>query len=205
MTTLPGQAAAADTGPPPADPLVLAAAWLPPAGSGVTPTMTLSTIGLDGYPSARTVLLSQFDGQRLHFHSDTRSRKAAELAAVPRASVTIVWPEAARQLVVTGDVARVTDREARIAYAARTHYLQVLAWVNDADLAAVPADERRTRWASFEATGGGAPLDPPATWGGYALTPVRMLFWTGATDGPSNRLAYERRADGSWGSEAWPG
>ncbi|QKS22227.1 pyridoxamine 5'-phosphate oxidase family protein, partial [Curtobacterium sp. Csp1] len=67
--------------------------------------MTLSTVGLDGYPDARTVLLSRFDGERLHFHTDARSRKAAELAALARAAVTLVWPEVARQLVVVGDVA----------------------------------------------------------------------------------------------------
>ncbi|WP_146244275.1 pyridoxal 5'-phosphate synthase [Curtobacterium sp. MCBD17_032] len=167
--------------------------------------MTLSTIGLDGYPSARTVLLSRFDGQRLHFHTDTRSRKAAELAAVPRATMTIVWPEAARQLVVTGDVTPVTGREARLAYSARTRYLQVLAWVNDADLAGATADVRRQRWAAFAAERGDGPLEPPATWGGFALTPLRMLFWQGATDGPSNRLAYERDADGTWRWESWPG
>ncbi|WP_220036768.1 pyridoxamine 5'-phosphate oxidase family protein [Curtobacterium sp. MCBD17_021] len=205
MTTLPGQAAATVDGPPPADPLVLAAAWLPADGSAPGPTMTLSTIGLDGYPSARTVLLSRFDGQRLHFHTDTRSRKAAELAAAPRACVTIAWPDAARQLVVTGDVAPVTDREARLAYSARSRYLQVLAWVNDTDLAAETAAARRQRWAAFDAERGERPLEPPTTWGGYAVTPRRMLFWRGATDGPSNRLAYERRSDGSWRLEAWPG
>jgi pyridoxamine 5'-phosphate oxidase len=205
VTTLPGQVAAAVDGPPPADPLELAAAWLPADGSGPGPTMTLSTIGLDGYPSARTVLLSRFDGMRLHFHTDTRSRKAAELAAVPRASVTIVWPEAARQLVVTGDVAPVTDREARLAYSARTRYLQVLAWVNESELAAAPAEARREGWAAFGRERGDGPLEPPTTWGGYALTPLRMLFWQGATDGPSNRLAYERDADGGWRREAWPG
>ncbi|PYY38806.1 pyridoxal 5'-phosphate synthase [Curtobacterium sp. MCPF17_046] len=205
MTVLPGEAAATVDGPPPADPLVLAAAWLPVDGSAPGPTMTLSTIGLDGYPSARTVLLSRFDGRRLHFHTDTRSRKAAELAAVPRASVTIVWPEAARQLVVTGDVAPVTDREARLAYAARTRYLQVLAWVNDADLAGATAVLRRERWTAFGEERGDGPLEPPTTWGGYALTPLRLLFWQGATDGPSNRLAYERAADGGWRREAWPG
>ena len=104
MTVLPGQAAAQDdAAAAPADPLELAAAWLPAAEDGPGPTMTLSTLGLDGYPSARTVLLSRFDGERLHFHTDSRSRKAAELAALPRAAVTLVWPEAARQLVVVGD------------------------------------------------------------------------------------------------------
>jgi pyridoxamine 5'-phosphate oxidase len=205
VTVLPGQAAAALEGPPPADPLELAAAWLPVDGSTPGPTMTLSTIGLDGYPSARTVLLSRFDGQRLHFHTDTRSRKAAELAAVPRAAVTIVWPEAARQLVVTGDVAPVTDREARLAYAARTRYLQVLAWVNDTDLAVAPEAHRRARWAAFEREHADTALAPPSTWGGYALTPLRMVFWSGATDGPSNRLVFERAAGGVWRREVWPG
>jgi pyridoxamine 5'-phosphate oxidase len=185
------------------DPLALAATWLPATGSGSTPTMTLATIGLDGYPSARTVLLSAFDGARLHFHTDTR--KAAEMAAVPRASVTIHWPDAARQLTVTGDVAPVTDREARIAYEARTHYLQVLAWVNDTHLAVASEADRRARWAAFEREHADSALTPPSTWGGYALTPLRMVFWSGATDGPSNRLAFERHAGGAWRGEVWPG
>ncbi|WIE75006.1 pyridoxamine 5'-phosphate oxidase family protein [Curtobacterium sp. MCSS17_007] len=207
MTVLPGQATAVtdDTAAAPADPLELAAAWLPTAEEGPGPTMTLSTLGVDGYPSARTVLLSRFDGERLHFHTDSRSRKAAELAALPRAAVTVVWPEAARQLVVVGDVVPVTDAEARAAYAARTRYLQVLAWVNDHAAAGDTADRRRELWAAFEHDRGGADLEPPDTWAGFALTPVRMLFWRGATDAASNRLFYERRADGSWSEESWPG
>ena len=188
----------------PADPLALAVAWLPTPESGVTPTVTLSTTGLDGYPSARTVLLSRFDGERLHFHTDSRSRKAAELAAAPRAAITVLQPEAARQLVVTGDVTPVSDAEARVAFAARTRYLQVLAWLNDHDLAAEPTAARRERWAAFVAARSDA-LDPPETWVGYALTPVRMLFWQGDVDGPSTRLAYVRGDDGGWVLERWPG
>jgi pyridoxamine 5'-phosphate oxidase len=188
----------------PTDPLTLAASWLP-AADAPGPTMTLSTVGLDGYPDARTVLLSLFDGERLHFHTDSRSRKAAELAAVPRAAVTLHWPEAARQLVVVGDVAAVTDEEARAAYAARTRYLQVLAWVNDHAAAADTPARRREVWASFVRGRADEDLEPPSTWAGYALTPVRMVFWRGATDAASNRVAYDRRADGSWSRESWPG
>jgi pyridoxamine 5'-phosphate oxidase len=186
------------------NPLALAASWLAAAGAGATPTVTLSTVGLDGYPSARTVLLSRFDGERFHFHTDARSRKAAELAALPRATVTLHQPEHTRQLVVTGDVAAVTAPEAAGAYAARTRYLQVLAWLNDHDLAALPTAERRTRWAAFEREHADA-LEPPETWVGYALTPLRMLFWEGDTEGPSNRVAAVRDPDGSWSTERWPG
>lgn len=187
------------------DPLDLAGAWL--GGTGAPPTMTLSTTGLDGYPSARTVLLSSFDGARFHFHTDSRSRKAAELAADPRATVTVHLAEHSRQLVVTGDVVTVTADEAREAYAARSRYLQVLAWLNDHELAAEPEDRRRARWAAFERERD-AVLEPPETWVGYALTPVRMLFWQGDAEGPSNRVAYVRDrgagADG-WRTERWPG
>ncbi|MGY2900813.1 pyridoxamine 5'-phosphate oxidase [Curtobacterium sp. PvP017] len=194
-----------DDAPVPTDPLALAASWLPAAADAPGPTMTLSTVGLDGYPDARTVLLSLFDGERLHFHTDSRSRKAAELAAVPRAAVTLHWPEAARQLVVVGDVAPVSDQEARSAYAARTPYLQALAWVNDHASAADTPARRREAWSAFVRERAGTDLGPPSTWAGFALTPVRMVFWRGATDAASNRLAYHRRAGGSWSWESWPG
>ncbi|WP_175470113.1 pyridoxal 5'-phosphate synthase [Curtobacterium sp. MCBA15_001] len=188
----------ADTGSTFPDPFALAARWLPEPDSGVTPLLTLSTIGLDGYPAARTVLLSRFDGRRVHFHTDRASTKAAELAATPRAAVTIVWPELARQLVLTGDVTTVTDQEARVAYAARTRYLQVLAWLNDHNLAARGPAERRARWAAFSDERGDDELEPPPGWVGYAIEPVRLAFWSGATDAPSTRLLYERVTDGRW-------
>jgi pyridoxamine 5'-phosphate oxidase len=180
------------------DPFELAARWLPEPDSGTTPLMTLSTIGLDGYPAARTVLLSRFDGRRLHFHTDRASSKAAELAATPRAAVTILWPERSRQLVVTGDVTTVTGQEARLAYTARTRYLQVLAWLNHHDLAELGPGERRARWAAFTQSHGDDELEPPPGWVGYAIDPVRLAFWSGATDAPSNRLLYERAGDGRW-------
>ena len=189
----------------PADPFGLLADWLPSPESGETPVMTLSTTGVDGYPNARTVLLSLFDGARVHFHTDSRSRKAVELGVDTRATVTVLQPEAARQVVVTGDVAPVTEAEARAAYARRSRYLQLLAWLNDVGTASLDVTERRARWAAFDAAHPG-PLDPPPTWRGYAITPVRVVAWEGDDEGPSTRLAYELdRATGEWTCERWAG
>lgn len=159
----PGSLAAgdeADDGAP-ADPFVLLDEWLPGWDGAPLGPMTLATIGVDGYPAARTVLLSGFNGRRFFFHSDARSAKAAELASNPRAAATLVWPEAGRQLVVTGDVERLTASEATAAYPHRSRYLQVLAWANDAETARLPRAERRERWSAFEAAHPEGTLVPP--------------------------------------------
>ena len=175
------------------DPLDLLGRWLAYANTPEHPLATLSTVGLDGYPDARNLLASAYDGGRIHFHTDATSRKAAELTATPRATMTFVWPDAGRQVVVTGDVARETEAEAAAAYRERSRYLQVLAWANTDALAAEPTDARRARWAEVDARG---QLDPPPTWTGFALTPLRIVFWRADPDGPSNRVLCERTADG---------
>lgn len=181
-----------------ADPPALLGSWLASANTPAHPLGTLSTIGLDGYPNARHLLASRYDGERIHFHTDTRSRKAAELAADPRATLAFVWPDAGRQVVVTGDVAPVSAREREEAYAERSRYLQLLAWLNDDALAALPSDQRRAAWAAYDAVH--PTLTPPETWAGYALTPRRIVFWRGEADGPSNRVLCTREATG-WRTE----
>jgi pyridoxamine 5'-phosphate oxidase len=175
-----------------------------PAGadSRTTPLMALATVDADGYPRVRHVLLSAYDRGRLHFHTDTRTEKAAQLAANPRAGVTIVWPDIPRQLSVSGTVEAETVEEQARAFARRTRYLQLLAWVNDAELAQRGAAERAQVWQDFDA--GHPDLGPPPTWIGYVLVPQRITFWRGGPEGPSQRLACERTEAG-WRSERLPG
>jgi len=189
-----------DTDVAPADPRTLLRSWLPALDDPNEPLMTLATVGLDGYPNARNVLMSGFDGERLHFHTTAHSRKVAELAALPRATAVLVWPELARQVVITGDVAPETSQEAAAEFPARSRELQLLEWVNTDELAARPISERRAEWAAFDAAHPETPLAPPATWVGYTITPRRVVFWRGDSEGPSNRLMYTR-GDRGWALE----
>ena len=197
------------------DPLDLLDAWLcrveatdsvgADAGTDAlsTPLMALATVDGEGFPRVRHVLLSSYDRGRLHFHTDARSAKAAQLAAHPRAGATIVWPESARQLSVSGSVVPETPQEQAAVFARRSRYLQVLAWVNDPELTSVSAAERGRRWAAFEQAH--ATLEPPATWTGYVLVPEIITFWRGVSDGPSQRLQCRRGADDGWTIERLPG
>jgi pyridoxamine 5'-phosphate oxidase len=186
------------------EPLGLLAQWLPDAASDLKPLMTLGTVGLDGFPDARSVLLSAFDGSGLFFHTDARSRKAHELAADPRVVLTLAWPDAGRQVVLQGYAMPTDTASAEEAFADRSRYLQLLAWTNDGPTAGLPQRARRERWQRFGDDHPDGELSAPPTWRGYRVTPTRVTFWRGDTDGPSNRVEYRRTADG-WDVNRLPG
>jgi pyridoxamine 5'-phosphate oxidase len=175
-----------------ADPFELLADWLPANDDPARPLMTLSTVSSSGYPDARTVLLSEFDDLGLYFHTDSRSRKVLDLTANPRAALTIVWP--GRQLVVQGDAARASAEEQDSAYARRSRYLQQLAWQNTDEFAALPLDARLAAWASFGEQHPDGTLQPPATWTGFVVRPLRITFWEGRPDTAGIRTEYTRTA-----------
>jgi pyridoxamine 5'-phosphate oxidase len=182
-------------------PMRLLREWLP-APHEPRPLMALATCGRDGYPRVRHVLITEADDTAVYFHTDTRSAKVAELAESPRASVAIAWPAAGRQVVAHGDVRRAPDDELHEAYSRRSRYLQLLAWLNDDDLAALSPDERRRRWADFDATH--PRLTAPPTWTGYAVDLREISFWRGDPDGPSQRVRFTHNGN-HWTSEVLPG
>ncbi|WP_066040538.1 pyridoxamine 5'-phosphate oxidase family protein [Herbiconiux solani] len=172
----------------PEAPETLLAAWLPANDDPVRPLMTLSTLTASGYPDARTVLLSEYDDSGFYFHTDSRSRKVADVTRDPRVALTLVWP--GRQLTVQGEAHRSSMDERGWAYEHRSRYLQQLAWLNTPDFAELPLAERLTRWADFDAEH--PALTPPDTWDGFLVRPVRLTFWQGRPDTASRRTEYRR-------------
>jgi pyridoxamine 5'-phosphate oxidase len=187
------------TGDAPVDPLGLMLDWLPPNNAADRPVMGLSTIDADGNPDCRTVLLSSADRTGLAFHTSSDARKVSQLQAFPHAALLLLLPESGRQLVVSGPVVPESAVNAAAAYAARSPYLQKLAWTNTPQLAQLPVAQRRAQWRAST-----PPAVPPPTWAGFVLTPDRLSFWTADPDGPSNRCEYRRNPTG-WQVRYLPG
>jgi pyridoxamine 5'-phosphate oxidase len=185
-----------DPDSPEPDPLRLLRRWLPENTSELRPLMQLSTIDADGYPDARSVLLSEVDDEGLYFHTSAQSRKAQQLTALSRACAVLAWPEVGRQLVVQGDVEPAPATEALAVFHSRGRYLQLLAWTNSVQTAQLPITERRARWARFASEHPDGSLEPPPGWIGFRLKPRRLTFWRGDEQGPSNRTEYRRTDDG---------
>ena len=176
--------------------------WLPPNDDPDRPRMTLSTVTAEGTADARTLLLTAFDATGFYFHTDTRSRKVAQLAANPAVALTLAW-DFRRQLVVLGSAELAPASEIAEAYRARSAYLQQLAWLNTAEFAQLPLDERQRRWRSFADARPDGYAQPP-TWTGYLVRPRRVTFWHGDPDASSLRVEYAA-TDAGWRLSRLPG
>lgn len=176
-------------------------AWLAQAtGAGIylANAMVVATVGDDGAPSSRTVLLKDVDEHGLVFFTSYESRKGRELAREPRAACLLVWPGLARQIRVNGTAARVSDTESDRYFATRERGARIEAWASRQS-ATIP--DRRSLEASFrecERKFGEGEVPRPPNWGGYRVSLETVEFWQGRPDRMHDRLLYERGADGRW-------
>jgi len=157
----------------------------------------LSTIGLDGCPAARTVLMKFFDLSGFVFYTNYGSAKAKEIEANPKASVLFPWLSLERQVRIEGGVEKVSAAESLRYFASRPRESQIGAWVSDQSSV---IDSRALLMNKLEALkqkfkGGDVPL--PSFWGGYRVVPQRIEFWQGGKGRVHDRFLYTR------GGETW--
>ena len=166
--------------------------WLPANDDPERPQLTLATVNPEGAADARTVLLTEFDSHGFYFHTDSRSRKVADIAANPAVALLFLWPGFTRQLSVQGMAEVAPPVEQALAFENRSPYLKQLAWLNSHEFAQLPIEERRAQWAAFPPA-----QEPPPTWTGFLVRPTRMTFWGSNPDTASRREEYTL-VDGSW-------
>ena len=183
------------------DPIGQLARWLGQAiDAGLTEpnAMTLATATQAGVPSARAVLLKDYDERGLVFYTNYESQKGRELADNPHAALNFYWAELERQIRITGVVSRVTAEESEAYFKQRPLGAQLGAWASMQSRVIPSRAWLEERAAKIAVQYQNQNIPRPPQWGGYRLTPSAFEFWQGRPSRLHDRLRYTLQSEGVW-------
>lgn len=158
--------------------------------------MTVATVGEDGAPSARVVLLKGFDERGFVFYTNLTGRKGRDLFVDPRTALCFYWSAIDLQIRIEGTASLVSDAEADEYFATRPRGSQIAAWASKQSSVVEPAGELDARVARYEAEFHGGAVPRPSFWSGFRVEPVSIEFWKNRPDRLHDRTLFTRAGDG---------
>ncbi len=185
----------------PENPFSLFSSWFEDAKASeiiLVNAMTLSTVGLDGKPASRTVLLKDVENEAFVFFTNYQSQKGKELQKVPAASLLFSWVPLERQVRIDGPVEKVSAAESDAYFATRPRGSQLGAWASPQSeiIADRTALDRAVEKAEYQYAN--HPVPRPPHWGGYRVVPDAIEFWQGQASRLHDRIRYKKDRNSHW-------
>ena len=161
-------------------------------------TMTVSTVGLDGFPKSRVVLLKEYDNEGFTFYTNYSSEKGKSIANNPKVCISFFWPDSERQVIIKG-IAEKTSEEASLEYFnSRPRGSRLGAWASEQSSVISSRDFLEKRLEALEREYEGKDIPKPPYWGGYKVIPSEFEFWQGRPNRLHDRIYFTKESNSNW-------
>ncbi len=160
--------------------------------------MTVATIGLDGFPKSRVVLLKKFDEEGFVFYTNYNSENGKAIIENPNVCLSFFWPTVERQIIIKGRAEKTADIISDNYFASRPDGSKLGALVSPQSEVILNRDFLEHSLIELEKEWEGREIERPSHWGGFLVRPVEVEFWQGRPNRLHDRIRYQLQTDFDW-------
>ena len=186
----------------PQDPLELFHYWLKETETNKEVeeinTMTVSTVGLDGFPRSRVVLLKEYDQEGFVFYTNYRSEKGKSIEKNPKVCLSFFWPTSERQVIIKGIAHKTSEEESIKYFNSRPRGSQLGAWASEQSSVISSREFLQEKLELLEKQYENKEVPKPPFWGGYKVVPSQLEFWQGRPNRLHDRIYYSKEEGNNW-------